>query len=389
MKLRIAILTDGITPFVTGGMQRHSANLAKYFTKQGVEVVLVSCVPFGAKLPSEAEINQELFGRESFKLFKCITLHFPAPGKIPGHYIRNSYTYSKRVFEAISFENIDFVYAKGFVGWKYMEEKRKNSKLPPIGVKFHGYEMYQELPTIKQKIEAKILRKATKWNNENADVIFSYGGKITKLITDKIGVSRDQIVEFTSGLDSDWLRSTNVQRPNLIYKFVFVGRNETRKGINELNQSIRELIKVNENFQFSFVGPIPMESQINASQVIYVGELNTKESICQILDAADVLVCPSHAEGMPNVILEGMARGLAIIATDVGAVEIIVDGSNGALIPALDQRALTDTLLKFIQMDAEELHDRKKSSWQKVNKSYLWEQIAAETIGAIDRLIKN
>ena len=33
----------------------------------------------------------------------------------------------------------------------------------------------------------------------------------------------------------------------------------------------------------------------------------------------DVLICPSYSEGMPNVIIEAAARGLAIIATNVGA----------------------------------------------------------------------
>jgi glycosyltransferase involved in cell wall biosynthesis len=386
--MKIALLTDGITPFVTGGMQRHSANLAKYFTKLGAKVTLVSCVPYGTQLPAEEAINKELFGEEDFSLFKCITLHFPAPGKIPGHYIRNSYKYSEEVFKTVDFSQVDFVYAKGFVGWRYMEERKKNNQLPPIGVKFHGYEMYQELPTLKQRLEAKMLRKSTKWNNENADVIFSYGGKITNLITDKIGVSRSKVVEFTSGLDADWLRTTDVVEPTEVKQFVFVGRNETRKGINELNHAINELLRTNSKFHFTFVGPIPKDSQVNSGQVTYLGELNSKESICEILDAADILVCPSHAEGMPNVILEGMARGLAIIATDVGAVEIIVDQSNGKLITALNQQELTASILEFIEMDGEELFTRKRASWQKVNKTYLWELIAANTLGAIEKIIK-
>ena len=43
-----------------------------------------------------------------------------------------------------------------------------------------------------------------------------------------------------------------------------------------------------------------------------------------ILDSADTLVLPSISEGMPNVILEAMSRGLSIIATDVGANSLMV-----------------------------------------------------------------
>ncbi|MBK7816242.1 MAG: glycosyltransferase [Sphingobacteriaceae bacterium] len=38
--------------------------------------------------------------------------------------------------------------------------------------------------------------------------------------------------------------------------------------------------------------------------------------------ACDVLICPSFSEGFPNVILEAMSNGLAVAATNVGAVEL-------------------------------------------------------------------
>ena len=50
------------------------------------------------------------------------------------------------------------------------------------------------------------------------------------------------------------------------------------------------------------------------------------------MDNCDILICPSYSEGMPNVILEGMSRGLAIITTDVGANELLVSNENGKLI---------------------------------------------------------
>ena len=59
--MNILLITDGITPFVTGGMQRHSTNLAKYFTLAGVNITLVHCVGFDQELPSDKMVNQQLF----------------------------------------------------------------------------------------------------------------------------------------------------------------------------------------------------------------------------------------------------------------------------------------------------------------------------------------
>ncbi len=101
----------------------------------------------------------------------------------------------------------------------------------------------------------------------------------------------------------------------------------------------------------------------------------------------DVLVCPSHSEGMPNVILEGMARGLAILATDVGAVEFIVSESNGIIIPPLNQKSLEDAIVSFCNLPKEDLLKLKVNSFNKIQNEYLWDKIATSTLNSITKLI--
>jgi glycosyltransferase involved in cell wall biosynthesis len=61
----------------------------------------------------------------------------------------------------------------------------------------------------------------------------------------------------------------------------------------------------------------------------------------------DALVLPSFSEGMPNVALEAMARGLPVVASAVGGVpETVPDGVAGRLVPAGDARALADAVLE-------------------------------------------
>ncbi len=381
--MNILLLTDGITPFVTGGMQRHSANLAKHFTLQGAKVTLVHCVAYGEPLPTEEEVNREIFGEDNQNLDRIITLHFPKKGIMIGHYLSNSYVYSKEIFDKIKdYSDYDFIYAKGFTAWYFIEQKKKGIKLPPIGVKFHGYEMFQELKSISQKLKAFLLKGPTKWNNENADYIFSYGGKITDLILEHFKVEKDRVFEFTSGIDNEWIRDKEPQS-NSPVRFVFVGRAEERKGIKELNKALQ---KIEGEFDFHFVGDIPKDLQIQSDKTTYHGELKDKNEIIKILDNSDVLVCPSHSEGMPNVILEGMARGLAVLATDVGAVEKLVDKSNGELIPPLNQVALEKGLTNFIEMPKEHLSELKQKSIEKTKNNYLWEKITNQLLGTLEHL---
>jgi glycosyltransferase involved in cell wall biosynthesis len=61
------------------------------------------------------------------------------------------------------------------------------------------------------------------------------------------------------------------------------------------------------------------------------------------LRGVDVAVLPSHSEGMSNALLEYMAAGRAVVATDVGAnAQLLDDGRCGLLVPAGDAGALCD-----------------------------------------------
>ena len=67
--MKIVFLTDGIYPYVVGGMQRHSTNMIKHLVLSGVEVILFHAVNNGSKLPTEKEVNAYLFGDlNSFKI---------------------------------------------------------------------------------------------------------------------------------------------------------------------------------------------------------------------------------------------------------------------------------------------------------------------------------
>ncbi len=64
-----------------------------------------------------------------------------------------------------------------------------------------------------------------------------------------------------------------------------------------------------------------------------------------ILRAMDIFVLPSAAEGISNTILEAMASGLPVIATDVGGnPELVADGETGRLVPARDVASLSSIL---------------------------------------------
>ena len=87
----------------------------------------------------------------------------------------------------------------------------------------------------------------------------------------------------------------------------------------------------------------------------------------------------SHSEGMPNVIMEGMARGLAIIATDVGAVCDQVDNDMGWLLPPGDVNALEEAVNQAITLPQDDLNKKRELALDKVKKKFTWEKVSKDT----------
>jgi glycosyltransferase involved in cell wall biosynthesis len=87
---------------------------------------------------------------------------------------------------------------------------------------------------------------------------------------------------------------------------------------------------------------------------------------------------------MPNVIMEGMARGLAIVATPVGAVESVVDQNNGWLIEPGNVNSLTQAIASIIEMPAEEIRNKQQASLERIA-LFTWDNIARQTIDSIGK----
>lgn len=375
-------------PFVVGGMQKHSHYLAAFLAQQGVEVVLLHCVRNGA-VPERDEVLQALDLPHDASI-EIIGRRFPRMGNMPGHYLRESYADSVQIFKTLEhrLNEFDVIYAKGFTAWELLNRKRKGLAMPPIAVKFHGYEMFQHTPGLQGVFSRWLLRGPVKFCNLHADYVYSYGGKITELIA-QLGVPRDRIIEVPTGIAASWCRNEEItpSTGDNIKRFVFVGRYERRKGIEELHQMLRGLDK-DVPFEFHFIGPIPPSKKIKDSRIVYHGQLKPTEEIQAVLDICHVLVTPSYAEGMPNVIMEGMARGLAILATDVGAVSAQVDAKNGWLIEAANEAALRVTFEQILRLNCEELDAMRRTSIKKVLNSFTWEQVIQQTIRSFEGLGK-
>ncbi len=307
----------------------------------------------------------EFFTEEERKYIKPYLIGFPKKQHFPLHYIYESYKYSEAIYKEVKpiLGEVDFIMAQGFCGWALLNDK--DIKRPPVAVHFHGLEMFQDIPSLKAKLSRPFLQMAVRKNLSKADIAISLGGKITTILSSL--VEKKRIWEIPLGIEESWLAKEISPKSHKV-RFAFIGRYERRKGIPELNEAIQQL-PANSKFSFEFIGAIPEANRISAPNIKYHGEIGSEAEIRQILSNCDVLVCPSHAEGMPTVIMEAMACALAIIATDVGAVSMLVNENNGWLINSPNPDNISKAMLGAIHDGT--IQQKKLLSRNQIRNSFL------------------
>ncbi len=150
--------------------------------------------------------------------------------------------------------------------------------------------------------------------------------------------------------------------PDNAFVFVFVGRLDRDKGIDELVQAFLKLEQERPEAHLLLVGAEEpggkaiqdsTRRMIIASDHIHLSD-GWQADVRPWYAAADALVHPSRREGFPNVVIEAGAMELSSIVTDInGSREIVADGQNGRIVPAQDPDALCKAMLQFVEQPEE------------------------------------
>jgi glycosyltransferase involved in cell wall biosynthesis len=143
---------------------------------------------------------------------------------------------------------------------------------------------------------------------------------------------------------------------------LMVGRLRWEKGYEYALEAVRRVVDRGVRVQLELVGEQPggvLTSRERARIMHTVADLGleahvtlrgamTPEGVSRRLAGSDVLLHTSLAEGIPNVVLEAMACGVPVVATDVdGTSEALTDGVEGFLVGPRDPDGLAKALLRL------------------------------------------
>jgi starch synthase (maltosyl-transferring) len=174
---------------------------------------------------------------------------------------------------------------------------------------------------------------------------------------------------------------------------LFVGRLHPQKAPDVLLRGALPVLTAQPDVHLLFVGDGPLRAALEreasgtlaASRIHFAGR---QEDVPGLLRAATVCVLPSRWEGMPNVVLEAMAAGCPVLATDVeGTREVVRPGETGWLLPCDSVPALQAGLVDSLG-NASLRSSLARAAQGLVSKEFTWGSVANQYADLYGRLLQ-
>lgn len=151
---------------------------------------------------------------------------------------------------------------------------------------------------------------------------------------------------------------------------LYVGRMDLKKGLRELVEAAALLHPSRTRLHCYLVGNGPDRTAIEqeiaargAGDFIHLVPGCAFDEVAVWMTAADLVTLPSYMEGFPNVIIEALACGRPVVATQVGGIPEVLNNSCGRLVPPRDAARLAESLASTLN-----------TSWDAATVSAHWQR---------------
>ena len=227
----------------------------------------------------------------------------------------------------------------------------------------------------------------SRWIVGKSDRIIAVGNAVREQAI-VLGASPDKVRIVFNGVDLDEFqprrRSIVDEVPK---KVIYVGRLIFNKGIMNLIEAARIVLKEHPRVEFIIVGtgPLQREAETRVRQLDMAHAfkfLGKVRSVSEILSGCDIFVRPSLTEATPGGLaaIEAMSCGLPVIASRLsGTDEVIFNGETGLLIEPGNNRQLADSLM-FLLRDKQLASRLGENASSYIRNNFSWDKTAKLTL---------
>ena len=327
-----------VSSMSAGGAERNAANLCNHWVSKGHQVILIPT------FSGRGECHYSIDSRVSLKYLadRLGTTHQSFLNKMHRLWILRTIIFKSRPDVVISFlsqVNVATVLAVMGLDIPIIVSERTYPPLYPLG---RTFELLRRWTYPKTSAVVMQTEKGLKWLKSNLPntkgftipnpLIFPLPNSEPKRLPSKLISSDTQII-------------------------LAVGRLDLQKGFERLINAFSSLANHHKQWDLVILGEGPSRSRLE----IQCENLNVKKrvhlpgrvgNLSDWYKRAAIFVLSSHFEGFPNVLLEAMAHGLAVVSVDcpTGPKDLINEGENGLLVPEVDVEIGLEKALKKLMV---------------------------------------
>lgn len=210
---------------------------------------------------------------------------------------------------------------------------------------------------------SKWRQRVERWLTPKVDKIVCVSQGVADYCRDKCRFPPDKLVVIPNGVDL--ARFENVQPADLTElgvpagrrAILYVGRLERQKGLDWLLVKVMpRVFRELPLHDLVLVGAGPEHDALLRHALALDSHVHFtlwRADVPQLMAASDLLVLPSRWEGMPNVVLEAMAAGKPVVATQAeGVMELLGDGAALQSCPAGDAAGFAEKIIRVVREPA-------------------------------------
>lgn len=301
----------------------------------------------------------------------------------------------------VSIWGCDIIHAHNTYPTGYAASGLKAIRNYPLVITPHGEDI-QTIPEINfgMRLDTGLRKKIDK-AIQSADLLTAISKNVEDALIDA-GAEKDKIHSIPNGVDlgryqqqkfvnmRDWLKL-----PSEAKIILTVGNYERRRGHEELVRAMPKILRTEPDARLVIVGKltealIPLLQELDIEdKVVLTGSVSSpdmaggkEDLIANIYRSSNVYISAGvneNAEGLSLALLDGMAAGLPIVATNIsGNRDVVKDGKNGFLVPPSDPDKLAEQIVCVLQnsdmqklMSDESFLIAGKYSWHEIAHRYL------------------
>lgn len=339
----------------------------KHLLAEGVEVRVVTAIPWAPRVLWSKTKWQRMGMSPTERLYEGVKVYYPRYLEMPGHL---NFCWSgmallagirgliSKIYKEFPFE---LIHANTIVPDGYAATRlARQYGVPVLCVSRGDLNIYPHYGPLSMAVSRYVLRECDKLVTVSADlanVARSMEPGIRKPVS--VLYNGCDFEKFIPANEKDKcvLRDNLGLPPDKIILFL-LGAIEVNKGIYELAAVFEELVeKWGEKIMLLMIGSGKDEhifirhiKERKLEKHIHFTGYVDHERVPDWVRAGDVMVFPTHYEGVPNAVLESMACAKPVVATSVGGIpEIIQDRETGYLVPLNDKKSLYDAVDNLLE----------------------------------------